>query len=394
VDEGRGLDILFAAEVLLPAVGGAERLWLEVLGGLAERHAVRAVWLTREAPGDDALHTLPHGVEAAPADAPEPRPDAYWAAKRACGDAVGRAVAGELATRPADVVITTLHSAPATIASARSAGVPAVLALHSYESLCKHAFDAGSRCRPSSHCEDCPRAAALSPSEREGLLASRRAQERGLRDAAALVAASAAVADRCEAWCGRRPAVVPDVTAAHPPVRAQVDGPLVLAAAHWSENKGAALLEPIARGAAPRTLRITERGLSPGARARLENVESVEVVPNRSAADLLHGAGMLLVPSQWPEPFGRLAFEGLSAGVPTLAAAVGGMAEYVPPAQLVRPAGSAAAWLDAIHALEDPARWQAARDDGLAAARDVLAAQPLARWEAILQEIARTGVPA
>lgn len=320
--------------------------------------------------------------------APPPAAGGYWRGKRERGEALGAAVASALSERPADVVVTALHAAPATIAAARAAGRPSVLQLHSYESLCKYAFDAGSACRPASGCAACPRAASLQPPERRELLRARKAQGRALVQADRLIAPSRAVADACAAWCGRRPAIVPGATAAPEPLEARPDGPVLLAAARWSTNKGLALLEPLARALGPRRLAVTERGLPGEMRVELARLEHVDVVPNAPVGALLAAAGTLLVPSQWPEPFGRLAFEGLAAGVPTLAARVGGLAEFVPSDQLVAPPDSVPAWVSAIDELDDPDRRRAARRAGIAAARRTVAVPPAGRLEAVLRDTA------
>jgi glycosyltransferase involved in cell wall biosynthesis len=45
--------------------------------------------------------------------------------------------------------------------------------------------------------------------------------------------------------------------------------------------------------------------------------------------ELLSKSEMLLVPSLWPEPFGRVAVEGMAAGVPTIVSPYGGLPEVV-----------------------------------------------------------------
>lgn len=67
---------------------------------------------------------------------------------------------------------------------------------------------------------------------------------------------------------------------------------------------------------------------------------------------LLSDAKVALVPSQWPEPFGRVAVEAMACGVPTLASRTGGLAEIVADA----PFGVTAfrepdAWVAALSAL-------------------------------------------
>lgn len=365
----RRLAILYAAETLIPPRGGAELYALELLEELAERHGVTAVFL------DD---------EPAPADR-------YWAAKRERRDAVAGAVRAELARGGADVVATGLHAGPGAIAAAAAEGVPSVLFLHSYEALCKYAYDAGSRCVPASGCRDCPRVAALPAAERAEVVASRLAHAASLEAATALVAGSAAVAAETEAWCGRRPEIAAPVLRDVSRARADIGGPIVLAAASWRPNKGRDLLEPLADALAGRALVIDAADLDAELADRLRARPNVRLVPNASLAELLDGAAALLVPSQWREPFGRVAFEGLAAGVPTLASATGGLSEFVPAEQLVDPPDDAARWREAVDAVLVPGAWEAARERGRAATEAVLASDPVGVVEDVLLRAATGG---
>ena len=346
----RRLAVLFAAELLDPPVGGAERWALEVLERLRARHDVRTTSL--EASGNGR---------------------GYWQEKAARREAVGTSVERLLAERRADVVVTQLHAAPAVVRAARNARAPTVLVIPSYESLCKLAFDAGSACRPASRCRDCPAAVALATDERRALEASRDEHQWSLRNADELVVHSSHMAEVCERWCGRRPHVIPGSATHPPPVRADPEGPVV-AVARWNVNKGVALLEPIARRLDQGRLRVTERGAPAG----------VHTVPEAPLTTLLDGAAALIVPSQWPEPFGRVAFEGMAAGVPTLASATGGLRDIVPSQELVRDYAEPAAWVAAISTLRNETRWQAACQRGLSAARRLLAVDPAVRFEKAL----------
>src|SRR6185369_14552304 len=54
---------------------------------------------------------------------------------------------------------------------------------------------------------------------------------------------------------------------------------------------------------------------------------------------------VVLVPSRWPEPFGRIAVEAMACGIPTLVSRTGGLAEIVGPSGL------------GVDAFRDPAAW-------------------------------------
>jgi len=64
---------------------------------------------------------------------------------------------------------------------------------------------------------------------------------------------------------------------------------------------------------------------------------------------------VLLMPSAWEEPFGRLPVEAGACGVPTLASARGGLPEAVGDGGLLmHPADEVAQWIDGIRRLDDP----------------------------------------
>ena len=398
--------VLFAAEHLLPARGGAERYALELLGALAQRgHDVRAVWLAERTPlgsheheaagagpahpsagraragseGGSALTHLPPGVTGSPHRAP--LAGGYWAHKAARRDAVRDAVAAE---GPFDVLITQLHAAPGAIEAA--AGTPSVLLLPSYEALCKYAFDAGSSCAPACDCVRCPRARALPDAEAALLRAGRTAHERSLAEAAALLAPSQAVASAVERWCGRRPQVALPVADAPEAARARATGHVLLAAGSWSPNKGRDLLGPLATALGDRELVVTPAGLEDEERRAIGAAGNVWFM-DAPIERLLDGAAVCLVPSRWDEPFGRVAFEAQAAGVPVLATAVGGLVETVPEAMLLGAGADAEAWAAAVRALEPPEAWQAAHRAALAASGDVLATRPLERAVKVVEDV-------
>lgn len=334
------MDVLFAAEGLVPAVGGAERFMVEALDALRERHSVRVVQLD-----------------------PMPRPDPYWEGRRLRREEVGRRVVAALGQRLPDVVVTQLHASPAVIAAADRARIPNVLVLPSYESLCKLAFEAGADCRPQTRCRGCPAARALPERERRELERSREEHESAIRSATRLVALSRYVGSACREWCGRDADVVYPVGRTPVDAGARPDGPTLAPAVSWNRNKGAHVVEA------------------------LDDVVAVE--GDRPIDEVLRGAAIVIVPSQWPEPFGRTAFEAMAAGVPVLASRTGGLPEFVPAEQLVADFADPDAWRAAIAELREPRHWLAARERGLNAARIVLRQAPLRRFEELLLATAR-----
>jgi hypothetical protein len=377
------LDILFAAESLLPARGGAERYALELLGELAGRgHRVRALWLSGGDGSQSALHDLPTGVEGREVPAPRRRRLArYWPSVAARRAALTEAMREQ---RRPDVVVTQLHGAP----SALAAGAPFVVLLPSYESLCKVAHGVGATvladtveplCPPPRDCEHCPLAEPVAA-------AARRAQDEALARARTLVACSGAVAAATRAWTGRDDVLVAASIGAPPAADAAHGGHVLVAAGVWAPHKGAALLEPIVTGLSGRRSVVTSPGLDAAARRRLRGIGAE--LADAPIGELLAGAGVCVLPSQWPEPFGRIAFEAQSCGVPVAAPRTGGLAEQVAPGGLLHAEAAAADYVAAVRSLDDPSAWAYASAAARAAAGAVLARRPLARAAAAVEAAA------
>jgi glycosyltransferase involved in cell wall biosynthesis len=351
---------------------------------------VRAIWIAGGSGSGAAVRALPPGVEgtelpAVPAGADR---SGYWRAHREACDALESAVR---AAPRADVVLTQLHAAPAGVAS----GAPAVVLVPSYESLCKSAFGAGAVvgrdgvapvCALPRDCWTCPAAGALAEDERTAMRDQRRAQDEALARAHALVACSHAMAAATRLWTGRAAEVVEPIAGA-PAAHGRHEGHTLVAAAGWAPHKGVELVEPIVRGLRGRSVVVTDVGLPLRRRRRL--MELGASLRNGPIATLLEGAGACIVPSQWPEPFCRTAFEAQACGVPVVAPRTGGLPEHVAPGGLVDPDAGAAAYVDAVRALDDAGAWAAASAAARTHAAVVIKGRPLERALAIVERAGR-----
>jgi glycosyltransferase involved in cell wall biosynthesis len=79
-------------------------------------------------------------------------------------------------------------------------------------------------------------------------------------------------------------------------------------------------------GAGRRDVQRAIEGVPPGV---LGEVRLAGRVSPAACAELLAGAGLLIVPSLWPEPFGLVGFEAAAHGVPVAAFRVGGITEWM-----------------------------------------------------------------
>lgn len=83
----------------------------------------------------------------------------------------------------------------------------------------------------------------------------------------------------------------------------------------------------------------------------------------RAVAEVLHAADVLVLPSTWDEPFGRVIVEAMASGIPAVASAVGGIPEILDGefAQMLFPRGDASALAERLRMLRN---WRAT-DPGL-----------------------------
>lgn len=117
-------------------------------------------------------------------------------------------------------------------------------------------------------------------------------------------------------------------------------------------------------------------------------------VDERTRADLLARARIVVIPSVWPEPFGLVGLEAASAGVPAIAFDVGGIGEWLTDrvnGRLVPIAAGAEAFGSAIAAvIGDPAEHARLAAGARAAASRFSAAEHVSRLEGIFDQARRS----
>lgn len=128
------------------------------------------------------------------------------------------------------------------------------------------------------------------------------------------------------------------------------------------EWKGAALAIRIARTLPERRFLFLD-----GARPSARMISQAERLPNVTRqrwtddmADVFRRTRLLLVPSLWEEPFGRLPVEAGCLGIPTLASSRGGLPDSVGEGGLVLDAlDDVEPWVRSIRRLDDPEHYDA-----------------------------------
>jgi glycosyltransferase involved in cell wall biosynthesis len=318
------------------------------LVGELDRRGVRQVVLTAFRPGAPRRERQGRHVEVLRVGAPVRRlrqlysaPAGVLAARlAACADLVHAHLGEDLAM------------APLALAAARARRVPLVLTLHMSVAHTLRPVDARTRALR----------AAGRPVER---LATRRAE--------AVVALTERVrrllvADGVDA---ARVHVVPSGVAALPERVADGDPwpglgrPRALFVGRLAAQKGVSLLVDAAARLATPGAQLVLVGDGPQRsalerqvrRARLQDrVTFAGFVPRRALSGVLGHADVLVLPSRYEE-LGSVLLEGMQAGLPIVASAVGGIPEALGDAGVLVPAGNVGALADAIDAvLGDPAR--------------------------------------
>ena len=108
--------------------------------------------------------------------------------------------------------------------------------------------------------------------------------------------------------------------------------PCAITAVCGYRNKGLEILLHLAEAFPSETFRLVgemSRDIDLRYREALESQTNIDLPGRQAPTEFLQGSKLVLVPSQWPEPFGRIAVEAMVNGIPILASRTGGLAEIV-----------------------------------------------------------------
>jgi glycosyltransferase involved in cell wall biosynthesis len=346
--------LLFCHDNFAHSTGGAERSARALAEALAQRgHEVRAFEEAR--PGAPAVATAVP-VEAAAVRRP------LWSFDRDLETRLRDrsweplAAAAMERFRP-DLVVTQNMYLAGTVRAARARGVPCVVLLRDHAPLCPIQF---TKDRALLDCDRrCFRCVPLRVKLKFPL--ARRTLDvyaEGLRGAALVFANSEFVRRKTREFHGLEPELL------HPPVEpppadAARAGPPGDA---WlflkpSFRKGRPIFLELARAEPRRRFVVAGRasGRTRRAFARLPQVEAHGWTGD--LGPLWRRCRGLLIPSIWPEPFGRVAVEAAFRGVPSVASRIGGLPEAVGAGGvLIDDPFDVPMWRRALEELDDPAR--------------------------------------
>lgn len=239
------------------------------------------------------------------------------------------------AMRP-DAMLSTLEASGAAARIAARLGVPHVVWCQSFE--------------------HCPPSAAERRSwgvSLERVYPGEADRER-LKTADLVVSCSRFLAGRVHRWLGTRPAVlypefIPDDVRLS---REQRQAGRYITGVCGQAYKGVDIFLALARKFPDRAFRLVGT-VGPEHRSEVERLPNVDHRAWMTTRQMLAGSLVVLVPSRWPEPFGRVAVEAMANGIPLLASRTGGLPEAVggSSALLVTRYRSPEAWAKRLAAL-------------------------------------------
>ncbi len=290
------------------------------------------------------------------------------------------------------LVITQGMLAPGALEAARAARVPAAYFFRGYAPFCPHQYqglDPEKDCkRP--HCWRClTLARKLKYSMIRKVL---ELYERTVPRAELIVANSRYVAGLFERFWEVKAEVIYPAVSLVPAGAPENDPDGYLLFVKPQRVKGLDLVLELARLLPDRKFAVAGRTRAAAARAFSQR-PNVELLGWREdMAAVYRGARLLLGPSLWQEPFGRVFAEAAAAGCPSLAFNAGGIPEAVGDGGvLLERSAGAEEWVRAIKELDAAERYEALRRAALEHARELAAGGGAERAVGLLEETARRG---
>jgi glycosyltransferase involved in cell wall biosynthesis len=351
-----GRRILSLTEHLVPTKGGAEISLLNILHHLSARHDVRAHCTgqrdVQTTEGGIPVHV--HGLDR-PLNRVLRATRMHWIDLSSRDNAFARLALWAVNDLKPDLVLTQLNFTGGAVSAAGEAGVPSVVFLRSPEFICPM----GLTTRPSTECtgdwKEClPFGARIQYRWLAGWMAG---VQSAILAADLVVANSQWMADLAHRHLGIEAHVI------HPPVDADEVRPsgwkpsYVLYMGQLS-HKGLDTFLNVAHALPDHRFVVCGKQDAAGLRL-IEEVTNVEYWGWTLRKRAYAGARLVLVPSTWEEPFGRVPVEAGTLGIPSIATGTGGLPEAVGEGGILLPdARDSDAWVEATRRLlEDEEEW-------------------------------------
>ncbi len=267
-----------------------------------------------------------------------------------------RVVGEYLDSYETDLLFTQNRLLYSSVDAARERGVPSVVWAHAYRLFCSDQFlrhDPLSEC--SGDCERCIRG-VFGYAQRQ----NRAAYRQGLEQADLVIANSDYMRRVIEHLTGIDAPVVYPTFDMDDWAQPGTEGREKILFIKPLERKGLPIFLDVAREMPAKRFVVAGK-TSVTARQALTRLDNVELIEwSDQMKSVYANTRLVLGPSIWPEPFGRVFVEAASAGVPSITSDRGGIPEAVGDAGvLINRIHETGAWLAAIRALDDDNRYEA-----------------------------------
>ncbi|MFH1403781.1 MAG: glycosyltransferase family 4 protein [Candidatus Altiarchaeota archaeon] len=336
--------ILFAARNYL-GHGGAEESVRTLLSRLAGSHSVRVLCTGG---GDDFM--VEDGVRVHVVKMASTPPAYYWLALMRRMDWFKRVVSEHILDFEPDLVLTQLDFTPPVVDACRRHGVKSVVFARSYEHFCPDGFFRVDPFACSRGCWSCY-TDLLKPFHYPFIRRTQSLHEDALRGAGLVLSNSGYMSRVVKKFSGVDSPVVPPFI---DPERYRVSGSNGDCVAFFNprREKGSGLVLKMAGGMPERRFMVAgdgEQGFRKKA-SLLPNVECVGMVDD--VREVYSRSRIVVMPSVWPEPFGRVAVEAMVSGIPALVSGMGGLPDVVGDAGVVLDLNTGS-WVEAVNRMFD-----------------------------------------
>jgi glycosyltransferase involved in cell wall biosynthesis len=323
------MKILAVEENLLNPHGGGELSFQTLIERLSENHTLFALGKRVAVPDN------PPGFSPAQFRVIE-IPRIHFLNKYLVFKQVERQVAKYIGSISPDLIIAQQDFAAPTLKAAYAAGIPSVGFIRNYEHFCL-CNDPERACNR--HCSECYGYNRYNP-YRSCVDAVFNYESKWLKKASMLVSNSNYVRQVVKDWIGVDSSVVYPFVRKIPGTR--ID-PEYITFINPQKHKGVDIVLKLADLLPERKFLIV--GFKPGSREQNTRSNVLEIPWVQDMSGIYSKTRVLLIPSIWPEPIGRVCIEAASLGIPSIASRIGGIPEGVGDGGIL------------IHDIQNPEEW-------------------------------------
>jgi glycosyltransferase involved in cell wall biosynthesis len=337
--------ILFAARNYMPASGGAEKSMQTLLTRLADGHDVNVLCA-----GSEGSVSKKAGVNVEVASMPyRLRPAYHWMGLYRLMGWWRGVVEKKIVELKPDMVFTQLDFTPPVVEACAGKSVPCVVFVRSFEHFCPDGFVRVDPTSCNSKCWSCY-SDILKPFHYPFIKKIQSMHKRALNAADLVLSNSGYMRGVVKDFSGVESEVLyPFID--YTQYRIPENTGECITFLNPKREKGVEHVIKLAESLKERKFNIsgrTEHGIAD----RLEGMGNVEYIPWVDDVRELYGrTRVVLMPSSWPEPFGRVAVEAMLNGIPLIVSDRGSLPELVGDAGVILDAGDLDGWIKAVNRL-------------------------------------------